>query len=595
MTCLSCSKTFTISKTQVAKGHGKYCSLKCRVEHKAATAWDGFDKDEFVKLYQDHTAKELAIKYGVYEGTVVKWATELGIRKCGVLFERLDKERFRKDYADLTLPEVAKKYNIHQGTVNGWARRLSVSRKKGQWRDTDYQFTEKQISVIVGSMLGDGTLDKCESRGEGVRGRTFNSRYGEVHGIEQRDWLAWKKEQLEPLPMQLKDGETVARKNLGKGLIVADNTRKYKNCTLRTIKHPLFTEMEESWYKRDEKGEYVYKRVGRQLRRIKIVPTDLRLTKLALAVWYMDDGNRNKKRCSIFTLDFTESEVDYLVEQVKGLGIAACWKNRYSHTERFYITIGEESYLDFINLVREQLPDLPESMAYKVDLSDYRAAWWKTPDYHPQSKLNDELVAKIMDDARQKTPQRQIAKKYDLCYKQVNALLKGHRLYKSEFADAVNYRSTTGVEGVSYNEERERYISQIMLHHPDGRPLNLCLGYYKDKETATLVANESRRLREEGVTDPDSYRQMRLKFKSPTRSTNKSGMTGVSYDKTHNKWMAMIGFDGTRIELGAYKEKEQACHIRQAADMLFKNGVKDRQQYLSLKDAYKASLKIGAA
>ena len=44
--------------------------------------------------------------------------------------------------------------------------------------------------------------------------------------------------------------------------------------------------------------------------------------------------------------------------------------------------------------------------------------------------------------------------------------------------------------------------------------------------------------------------------------TNTSGVKGVSFDKSSNKWIATISIDGIRINLGRFDKKEDAIHVR---------------------------------
>lgn len=497
----------------------------------------------------------------------------------GITLAEVDADQFRMDYKDLSIQEVADKYGVSGGTVNTWARKLDIPRKNGQWRDVEFTFNDRQMSVIAGSMLGDGTLHK-------VQNPSRNSRFDEIHGISQYDWLVWKQKALEPLPSLLKEGESEARKNLGGGVIVTDTTRTYKNCNLRTIACPYFTDLEKVWYKRDEDGEYIYKTVGKKKHRIKVVPPDLKLDPLTLAVWYMDDGSNGipvgRKQCNLACLSFTEEEVARLLDEIRRMGFGDAEMYEYKNHKQFCINIRSKSILDFLDLIKQTVPDLPDCMKYKVDTSEWKVSWKDSPDYHPQSVLNDELVEKIMGDARQKVKQREIAKKYDIDYKLVNSLLRGRLRYKSDF-NKVNYASTTGVEGVTFNEERNRYVSQIMLHHPDGRPYNLCLGYYQDKETAVKAANESRQMRNEGITDPLEYKKMRKKYQSPVRSTNKSGVNGLHFSK--NKWHAGIRAGGNQISLGSFTHKEDAVKVLEEAKQLKAAGVVDREQYVALRPA----------
>jgi len=52
------------------------------------------------------------------------------------------------------------------------------------------------------------------------------------------------------------------------------------------------------------------------------------------------------------------------------------------------------------------------------------------------------------------------------------------------------------------------------------------------------------------------------------RSTNTSGIMGVSFDKHANKWMAHITVNGKFIFLGRFKDKEEAAKSRKKAEIL---------------------------
>jgi len=49
------------------------------------------------------------------------------------------------------------------------------------------------------------------------------------------------------------------------------------------------------------------------------------------------------------------------------------------------------------------------------------------------------------------------------------------------------------------------------------------------------------------------------------RTTNKSGVTGVSWDRARNKWYAYIRFDGKTIQLGRHEKLEDAKVAREIA------------------------------
>ncbi|HAU85878.1 MAG TPA: hypothetical protein DCW90_10350, partial [Lachnospiraceae bacterium] len=49
-------------------------------------------------------------------------------------------------------------------------------------------------------------------------------------------------------------------------------------------------------------------------------------------------------------------------------------------------------------------------------------------------------------------------------------------------------------------------------------------------------------------------------------SNNTSGIIGVYWSKANAKWRAVIGFDGKKIHLGYYENKEEAIKIRLQAE-----------------------------
>lgn len=55
------------------------------------------------------------------------------------------------------------------------------------------------------------------------------------------------------------------------------------------------------------------------------------------------------------------------------------------------------------------------------------------------------------------------------------------------------------------------------------------------------------------------------------RITNTSGTVGVNWNKSHKRWVARInGDNGKRIELGLFRDKENAISARKAAEIMLK-------------------------
>lgn len=138
--------------------------------------------------------------------------------------------------------------------------------------------TKEQVSVLIGSLLGDGTLRK----GAGA----VNVNFKMEHGLRQKDYVLWKYEIFRPWVMTEPKLSYRYR----------ENGDKYeKSWWFRTVRHPILTEFWKRFYVN-----------GR-----KIVPLDIGrdLDLVALAVWIMDDGSYARSKIDISTYAFNLSEV----------------------------------------------------------------------------------------------------------------------------------------------------------------------------------------------------------------------------------------------------------------------------------------------
>lgn len=150
--------------------------------------------------------------------------------------------------------------------------------------------TSRQLSVIIGLLLGDGTM----RLGEGA----VNANFKIEHGLQQKDYVYWKYDILrewvftEPkLSMRYDhNGEAYA-----------------KSWWFRTIRHPILTNIYNRFYSRSGF------RVGR-----KIIPRDINryLDPLALAIWVMDDGCYSKGHIDISTYSFRLPEIHVLQDAI---------------------------------------------------------------------------------------------------------------------------------------------------------------------------------------------------------------------------------------------------------------------------------------
>lgn len=157
------------------------------------------------------------------------------------------------------------------------------------------ELTQEQRTLIVGSLLGDGTMRV----GEEAR----NANFKVEHGLLQREYVLWKYRILRPfvfteprISFRYRQDET--------------RERYPKSWWFRTIRHPHITEIYHRFYTTDGY------RTGR-----KVVPRDIKndINPYVLAVWIMDDGSFNKGTIDISTYSFQRYEVEILCRALKNM------------------------------------------------------------------------------------------------------------------------------------------------------------------------------------------------------------------------------------------------------------------------------------
>lgn len=142
-----------------------------------------------------------------------------------------------------------------------------------------------QTSVLVGSILGDGTLRTGK--------KAINANFKVEHGLKQKDYVFWKYEVF-------KEWVSTPPKISTR---YDENRISYpKSWWFRTLRHPNITIFHKKFYPDG----------------IKIIPDDIEnfLDPIAFAVWIMDDGSLNKGRLDISTYSFKLGEIWLLQEAI---------------------------------------------------------------------------------------------------------------------------------------------------------------------------------------------------------------------------------------------------------------------------------------
>lgn len=177
----------------------------------------------------------------------------------------------------------------------GWADEKHASYK---------QLTDVQQDILIGSLLGDGSISN-KYHGQ-------NCCFVKSQCLKFKEYVDWHYEQLLPYSTSVK--ECYTKKEIvgydSRGIILERKSieKRHNAWKIRTTNHPVFTEMRDKWYPYG----------------IKIVPNDIVLTPLSIAIWYCDDGSNNfaDRRAYIFTQGFTFEDVDVLRMQLGKFDIA---------------------------------------------------------------------------------------------------------------------------------------------------------------------------------------------------------------------------------------------------------------------------------
>ena len=179
---------------------------------------------------------------------------------------------------------------------------------------------ERQKAIVIGSLLGDGSM-RCRA----------NALLEINHSIKQKAYVDWKYENLR----NLVSSPPKARR--GKGVRIA-----YR-FTTRSL--PVLTRFYREFYKDGKK----------------ILPDNLKLDPLSLAVWFMDDGSKSYRAVYFNTQQFDTDSLQRLIKLLKiGFDINA----RLNKDKKYYrLRIAVESVAKLRKIIE---PHLLPSFKYKM-------------------------------------------------------------------------------------------------------------------------------------------------------------------------------------------------------------------------------------
>lgn len=176
--------------------------------------------------------------------------------------------------------------------------------------------TPLEREVVQACLLGDGTLTKS--------GRHYRLRT--EHKMGHVPYVRWKFEFLKRLCIS--DVQTIAA---------------HQSVRFGTVGHPEMTQLRHLWY-----------------RPRKSVPSNLVLTPLMVAIWFMDDGTRHRDTVDFSVHSFSNECLEILRHQLSFYKIETTI-NSDAKGARLYVL--KKSYPSFERLIR---PLVIECMEYKL-------------------------------------------------------------------------------------------------------------------------------------------------------------------------------------------------------------------------------------
>lgn len=218
-------------------------------------------------------------------------------------------------------------------TVGSFAEVSKFWQKKWISIKDSLVLTQEQQSVLIGSILGDGTLQIGE--------RGVNANFKTEQGLVQKEYVWWKYKIFKPWVFT--EPKISYRYN-------ESRERYAKSYWFRTIRHPILTKFHKRFY---ENGR-------------KIIPKDIArdIDAPALAVWVMDDGSLNNNQLDISTYSFTLPDIHLLIDALKlNFNLSGKYYRDRDKGYRMYFKIGETKKL--ICLIKVHVI---QAMDYKIQI-----------------------------------------------------------------------------------------------------------------------------------------------------------------------------------------------------------------------------------
>lgn len=290
------------------------------------------DKQRLIELHSEgKTDVEIASILNVSRQLVQAHRKKLGLKSnfSYTSFRKMNYEEVEKLVREnKTDREIAELFNVKPISVYFFRKRNNIERDN-LLVNKAIEPTNRQLSIIVGSLLGDASLRKTN----------INPSFSCEHGIKQLEYCEWKAEELKSLG---------AKFSISKRKIIDKRTGiYYESAICRLPANPELLPLYNNLYKDGRKT---------------ITPEFLKdFDELSLAVMFMDDGYKLGKTIGIATNCFSIEECSIFRDI-----IADKYGIHFNITKNNALYLPIRYYPLFEELV---LPHMQKSMKYKLNVS----------------------------------------------------------------------------------------------------------------------------------------------------------------------------------------------------------------------------------
>jgi recombination protein RecA len=249
----------------------------------------------------------------------------------------INENQLRELYVDrrLTTYEIAAMLNVSRRTISRYLKKynISINRKQRKYEPLKtIPLTRQQQELVVGTLLGDGCIAP-----HGRKNKSYRLVIG--HCQKQKEYLLWKKQVL---------GDLV--NSVNKRIDKRGNSVMYN---FTTITHNDFKFFYDLFYNNGTK--IAKKHIAKYL------------TPYAMAVWFSDDGSRDKKKNTmrISTDNFTKSDNILLKNIIKENFDIDVKVRKYirNNSEFYYLSLNTKNAAIMSKIIK---PYIVPCMRYKT-------------------------------------------------------------------------------------------------------------------------------------------------------------------------------------------------------------------------------------